>query len=299
MDLFDYKPHLARVHGQEVPDSVFNGQRLTGMTSGQPSFPVASSAFGFRRHGQGGIWMSDAFEHLPKVADQMCVIRSLFTEAINHDPAITFLQSGFALAGVPASEPGTSYGLGSENKDLPAFVAMLSGAGGQPLYDRLWGAASFLPSIRGCAFAPADPRPSISTIPPGSRVPCAGRPSTTWPASTGSGGTGIQSSRRASPSTRWPTACRCRCRAGRHVHRASACDRPVRRGRPEARNLRLQRPAGAQAQREGSPLRPVFHRGWDTPPQSPGPALGPLPRDRPGHRRPDPGSQAERLLDGP
>ncbi len=145
MDLFDYKPHLARVHGQEVPDSVFNGQRLTGMTSGQPSFPVASSAFGFRRHGQGGIWMSDAFEHLPKVADQMCVIRSLFTEAINHDPAITFLQSGFALAGRPSIGAWTSYGLGSENKDLPAFVAMLSGAGGQPLYDRLWG-AGFLPS---------------------------------------------------------------------------------------------------------------------------------------------------------
>ena len=145
MDLYDHKPHLDRVHGEEVPDSVFNGQRLTGMTSGQPSFPVARSTFTFRRHGQGGIWLSDAFEHLPRAADELCVIKSLFTEAINHDPAITFLQTGFPLAGRPSIGAWTSYGLGSESSDLPAFVAMISGKSGQPLYDRLWG-AGFLPS---------------------------------------------------------------------------------------------------------------------------------------------------------
>ncbi len=145
MDLFDYKPHLERVHGQEIPDSVFNGQRLTGMTAGQASFPAARSIFSFHRHGQSGLWLSEVFQHLPAIADELCVIQSLFTEAINHDPAITFLQTGFPLAGRPSIGAWTSYGLGSENRNLPAFVAMISGKGGQPLYDRLWG-AGFLPS---------------------------------------------------------------------------------------------------------------------------------------------------------
>lgn len=145
LDLFDHKPYLNRVHGQEVPSSVFNGQRLTGMTAGQSTFPVARSIFDFQPHGQSGLYLSEVFQHLPEIADDICLVKSLHTEAINHDPAITFLLSGFQIAGRPSMGAWTSYGLGSDNQNLPAFVAMLSGTGGQPLYDRLWG-AGFLPS---------------------------------------------------------------------------------------------------------------------------------------------------------
>ena len=145
MDLLDYKPQLDRVHGQEVPDSVFNGQRLTGMTAGQASFPVARSVFKFHQRGQSGLWLSEVLPHLRSIADDICVVKSLHTEAINHDPAITFLQTGFQIAGRPSIGAWLSYGLSSGNENLPTFVAMLSGNGGQPLYDRLWG-AGFLPS---------------------------------------------------------------------------------------------------------------------------------------------------------
>lgn len=145
-DTFDYKPHLNKVHGQEVPDSVFNGQRLTGMTAGQSSFPVARSVFDFKQHGESGAWVSEVMPHTARIVDDLCFIRSMHTDAINHDPAITFLQTGFQIAGRPSIGSWMSYGLGSENDNLPAFVAMLSGSGGQPLYDRLWG-AGFLPSV--------------------------------------------------------------------------------------------------------------------------------------------------------
>ena len=145
-DTFDYKPYLDKVHGQETPESVFNGQRLTGMTAGQASFPVARSALKFQQHGQSGQWISEVMPHLAKVADDLCVIRSMHTKAINHDPAITFLQTGFQIAGRPSIGAWMSYGLGSANENLPAFVAMISGSGGQPLYDRLWG-PGFLPSV--------------------------------------------------------------------------------------------------------------------------------------------------------
>ncbi len=145
IDLYDPKPHLDKVHGQEVPDSVFNGQRLTGMTAGQSSFPAARSIFKFNQCGQSGIELSEVLPHLSKVADDLCLIRSVHTDAINHDPAITFMQTGFQIAGRPSIGSWLSYGLGSENANLPAFVAMLSGSGGQPLYDRLWG-SGFLPS---------------------------------------------------------------------------------------------------------------------------------------------------------
>jgi uncharacterized protein (DUF1501 family) len=124
---------------------VFNGQRLTGMTAGQTSFPVAASTFDFHQHGESGLWLSEVMPHLGKVADDICVVKSLETEAINHDPAITFLQTGFQIAGRPSMGAWLSYGLGNANENLPTFVAMLSGNGGQPLYDRLWG-AGFLPS---------------------------------------------------------------------------------------------------------------------------------------------------------
>jgi hypothetical protein len=145
-DLFDFKPQLSRLHGEETPVSVFNGQRLTGMTAGQSSFPIAKSAFTFQQHGQSGAWISEVMPHLAKVADELCFVKSVHTTAINHDPAITFLQTGFQIAGRPSLGAWISYGLGSENDNLPAFVAMLSGKGDQPLYDRLWG-AGFLPSV--------------------------------------------------------------------------------------------------------------------------------------------------------
>src|SRR5688572_8465513 len=110
-DTFDYKPHLDKVHGQETPASVFNGQRLTGMTAGQSSFPVARSIFKFQQHGKCGAWVSEVMPHLAGVVDELCFIRSMHTEAINHDPAITFLQTGFQIAGRPSIGAWMSYGL--------------------------------------------------------------------------------------------------------------------------------------------------------------------------------------------
>jgi hypothetical protein len=149
MDLFDYKPRLNDFQGKELPDSVRKGQRLTGMTATQSSFPVAPSIFKFAQHGKSGTWVSDLMPHTAQVVDELCFIKSMHTEAINHDPAITFFQTGAQLAGRPSIGSWLSYGLGSENKDLPAFVAMVSQGSGnpadQPLYDRLWG-SGFLPS---------------------------------------------------------------------------------------------------------------------------------------------------------
>ena len=153
MDLLDHKPHLAKVHKEEVPESVFGGQRLTGMTAGQTSFPVAQSIFPFEPCGEAGLSINrELLPHLASVIDDVCVVKSMHTEAINHDPAITFLQTGFQIAGRPSIGAWLNYGLGSENENLPAFVAMVSNRGGQPLYDRLWG-AGFLPSrFQGVRF---------------------------------------------------------------------------------------------------------------------------------------------------
>jgi hypothetical protein len=149
IDLFDHKPKLADLRGKELPDSVRMGQRLTGMTSRQDSLPVAPSKFKFARHGQSGAWVSELMPHTAKMVDELCFVRSMFTEQINHDPAVTFFQTGFQLAGRPSIGAWLSYGLGSENQDLPAFVVLLSQGSGnpndQPLYDRLWG-SGFLPS---------------------------------------------------------------------------------------------------------------------------------------------------------
>ena len=149
MDLFDPKPGMKEHHGKDLPDSIRKGQRLTTMTSGQKNFPIAPSIFKFARQGKSGHWMSDALPHLAKEADELCFIKSMHTEAINHDPAITFCQTGHQLAGRPSLGSWLSYGLGTENKDLPAYVVMTSWGTGrpndQPLYDRLWG-AGFLPT---------------------------------------------------------------------------------------------------------------------------------------------------------
>jgi hypothetical protein len=149
MDLFDYKPQLTARHGTDLPDSVRQGQRLTGMTATQDHFPIAPSRFRFDQHGRSGTWLSELLPHTARVADDLCFIRTMHTEAINHDPAITFFQTGAQLVGRPSIGSWLSYGLGSENRDLPAFVALLSNGTGnpndQPLYDRLW-SSGFLPT---------------------------------------------------------------------------------------------------------------------------------------------------------
>jgi uncharacterized protein (DUF1501 family) len=149
LDLFDHKPGLKKLHGQEMPASVVGDQRLTGMTSGQKSKPVTASLFGFAQHGRSGAWVSELLPHTARVADELCIIRSMHTEAINHDPAVTFLQTGHQQPGRPSFGAWLSYGLGCESRDLPAFVVMVSRGSAarpaDPLYARLWG-SGFLPS---------------------------------------------------------------------------------------------------------------------------------------------------------
>ena len=148
MDLFDYKPALNEHFGAELPDSIRQGQRLTTMTSYQERLPIAPSIFEFGRHGDSGAWVSELMPHTAQVVDDLCFIKSMHTEAINHDPAITFFQTGAQLAGRPSIGAWLSYGLGTQNRDLPSFVVMVSlgeGLAGQPLYDRLWG-SGFLPT---------------------------------------------------------------------------------------------------------------------------------------------------------
>ena len=149
LELLDHKPKLRALHGSELPDSIRRGQRLTGMTSGQKNFPVVAPKFSFAQHGRSGAWLSELLPHTARVADELCIVRSLHTEAINHDPAITFIQTGSQQPGRPSLGAWLAYGLGSEARDLPAFVVMISHGSGkdanQGLLDRLWG-AGFLPS---------------------------------------------------------------------------------------------------------------------------------------------------------
>lgn len=148
IELFDYKPKLQQLRGTDLPDSVRQGQRLTAMTATQASFPIVPSMFSFRQRGESGAWVSELLPHTAEIADKLCFVKSMHTEAINHDPAVTFFQTGAQLAGRPSIGAWISYGLGSENRDLPAFVVMVSsgsGRSGQPLYDRLWG-SGFLPT---------------------------------------------------------------------------------------------------------------------------------------------------------
>jgi hypothetical protein len=149
LDTFDYKPSLEKLHGTELPDSIRRGQRITGMTSGQSSFPCVKSIFKFAQHGQSGTWVSELLPHTAKIVDDITVIKTMHTDAINHDPAITFIQTGFQQPGRPAMGAWVSYGLGSENQNLPAYIVLLSTAHAintdQPLFSRLW-SSGFLPS---------------------------------------------------------------------------------------------------------------------------------------------------------
>ncbi len=123
MDLFDPKPMMKDRKGEDLPASIRMGQRLTTMTSGQKTFPVAPSIFEFKQHGDCGMWMSELLPHMSTIADKFCMVRSMVTEAINHDPAITFCQTGAQLAGRPSIGSWVSYGLGSENQDLPPTLS--------------------------------------------------------------------------------------------------------------------------------------------------------------------------------
>lgn len=146
LDLFDHKPLLNKMNGQELPESVFGGQRLTGMTAGQSAFPLAGSHFKFGQKGASGAWVSELMPHIGALADDLCFLKSMHTEAINHDPAVTFIQTGSQLPGRPSIGSWLSYGLGSDNKNLPGFVVLITkDKYGQPLYSRSWG-NGFLPS---------------------------------------------------------------------------------------------------------------------------------------------------------
>lgn len=160
LESFDYKPLLNKMAGEDLPESVRQGQRLTGMTSGQSRFPLVGSHFSFKQYGQSGAWVSELFPETAKVVDELCIIKTMHTEAINHDPALTFMQSGAQQGNRPSMGAWLSYGLGSENKNLPAFCVLLSrGRGnGQGVYSKLW-SNGFLDSIhQGVQFSSSEER---------------------------------------------------------------------------------------------------------------------------------------------
>ena len=171
IDLFDHKPKLKEFHGQELPASVRMGQRITGMTSGQKTLPVASSAFQFSQHGKSGAWVSSLLPNIAKISDDIAIVKSLNTEAINHDPAITFIQTGSQQPGRPSLGAWLSYGIGADNENLPAFIVMISQGSGnktdQPIFSRLWG-SGFLPSRhQGVRFRSGDDPVLYLSNPPG------------------------------------------------------------------------------------------------------------------------------------
>ena len=139
IELFDYKPELAKWHGKEIPDSLRATQRNSGMVANQSTFPLVKSIYDFKQHGKSGIWMSEILPHTAKIADEICVIKSMYTEAINHEPAVMMMQTGSQLTGRPSIGSWLSYGLGSDNQNLPGFVVLISkGGGAQPLNSSAW-----------------------------------------------------------------------------------------------------------------------------------------------------------------
>jgi Protein of unknown function (DUF1501) len=160
LESFDYKPMLHKMYGQDLPESIRSGQRLTGMTSNQTKFPLVGSYFKFNQHGNTGAWISELFPHIAGIADDICIIRSMHTEAINHDPALTFMQTGAQQGNRPSMGAWLSYGLGSENQNLPGFCVLLSkGKGnGQGVYSKLW-TNGFLDSMhQGVQFSNSEER---------------------------------------------------------------------------------------------------------------------------------------------
>lgn len=153
LETFDYKPLLNQRNGEQLPDSVRMGQRLTGMSGNQATLPMAGSIFKFQQHGQSGAWLSELLPHTAKIVDDICIIRSMFTDAINHDPAFTFMQTGSQLSGRPSIGAWLSYGLGSDNENLPSFVVLITpGKVDQPLSARLWGSGFLSSRFQGVQF---------------------------------------------------------------------------------------------------------------------------------------------------
>lgn len=147
IDMFDYKPEMRKIHGTELPASIRMGQRLTGMTSGQKSFPCVAPMFKFAKYGEHGTYVSELLPNIAKIVDDITIVKTVNTEAINHDPAITYINTGTQQLGKPSMGAWLSYGMGSPNQNLPAYVVFISKGGGQSqaLYSRLWG-SGFLPS---------------------------------------------------------------------------------------------------------------------------------------------------------
>ena len=171
--MWDYKPKMHDWYDKDLPDSVRNGQRITTMTSGQARFPIAPSTFKFKQHGSNGAWVSEILPYTAKMVDELAVIKTINTEAINHDPAITYIQTGSQLPGRPSTGAWMSYGLGTMNQNLPAFVVLHSTVGGsfggQALYFKVVGGRILVNAVPGCQFA-IDRRPCSLSIESGRNV---------------------------------------------------------------------------------------------------------------------------------
>src|SRR5256714_4161966 len=159
MDLYDYKPVMGDWYDEDLPDSVRMGQRLTTMTSGQARFPIAPSKFKFEQHGKCGMWVSELLPWTAKMVDEMCFIRSMHTEAINHEPAICYMQTGNQITGRPCLGSWVSYGLGSLNQDLPTFVVLIAKPSNteqvQAISGRLWSSGCLPGEHAGVSFRSA------------------------------------------------------------------------------------------------------------------------------------------------
>ena len=181
MDLFDYKPIMADWYDKDLPDSIRQGQRLTTMTSGQSRFPIAPSKYAFQQYGESRMWVSELFPNKAKMVDDLCFIRSMQTEAINHEPAITYMQTGNQITGRPCLGAWVSYGLGSLNDNLPTFVVLVARPTNteqvQAISARLW-SAGYLPGVHAGGLVPAATRSCTSTTRPASRPRSAARRST-------------------------------------------------------------------------------------------------------------------------
>ena len=214
-DLFDYKPLLVEKNGEPLPDHVRGGQRLTGMSAQQASIPLAGSHFKFERHGQSGAWVSELMPHTAAIADKLCFVKSMFTDAINHDPAITFFQTGSQIAGRPSMGSWLSYGLGSDNANLPGFIVLVSaGQGDQPLYARLWGNGFLDSKYQGVQFRSGKDPVLYLSNPDG--ICRSGRREMLDKLSALNRlqfeASSIRKSNPASPNMRWRIACRRACR---------------------------------------------------------------------------------------
>ena len=296
LDLFDHKPLLNQMNGKDLPESVRMGQRLTGMSGNQATLPLAGSLFQFAQHGKSGTSVSELLPHTARVADDLCVIRSVYTEAINHDPAITFFQTGSQIAGRPSMGAWLSYGLGSANQNLPTFCVLISQRPvDQPLYSRLWG-NGFLPSVhQGVQFrAGADPVLYLEN-PPG--ISSAGRRKmldrlrelhqmeyeATLDPAINARIAQYEMAYRMQTSVPEVTDL---------ADRARAYLRSLRPRRAEAGNVRGQLPAGQAPGRARRPVHPALPSRLGSSRRLAFVDPLPLPRDRPGLRRLDSGPQA-------